>query len=280
MYETRRPGYAENLRRLAWAQKSSAGVPGYTRWVNRAAGRRIAAAAAVLGLTPNAVTAVSAALSLAGLAVIVVFGPTLAAGVGAAVLLALGFAFDSADGQLARLTRRGGPAGEWLDHVVDATRTPLTHVAVAVAAYLHLPGSRWLSGVALAYAVIASAQFTSQILAEQLVIQSTLARGAADVGGAVAGAPAVPGVVPAAAHTRGSAAGQGAAGPAAGHAAGPQNVKSLGLLPLDTGTLCWSFVLWGLPALFAPAYAALFAINAVYAAVSMKRKYNRLRSLA
>lgn len=260
MYETRRPGYAENVRQLAWAQKNGAGVPGYTRWVNRAAGRRIAAAAAVRGLTPNTVTAVSAVLSLAGLAVVVVFGPTAMAGVSAAVLLALGFAFDSADGQLARLTRSGGPAGEWLDHVVDATRTPLTHVMVAIAAYLHIPNSRWLSGIALAYAVMASAQFMSQILAEQLVTQRELVRGSGDS-------------LPSAEGVQTDAQGIEVA-------ADPQHVKSLGLLPMDSGTLCWAFALWGLPWLFAPVYAALFATNTMYTVISMTRKYRRLCSLA
>lgn len=236
MFDRRRPGYRDSVVRLRTAQKSSAGVPAYLRWVNRALGRRIAALAAVVGLTPNAITAVSAALSVLGLALIVVPEPSLASGLGAAVLLALGFAFDSADGQLARLTRQGSPAGEWLDHVVDAIRTPLTHVAVAIAVVRHLPDAQWLSLIALAYAVIASAQFMSQILAEQLVRRA-------------GGEP------PESSGIR----------------------KSLALLPVDTGTLCWSFALWGVPALFVPVYVGLFVINAAYAVVSMRRKYRKLR---
>src|SRR5690606_38974921 len=57
----------ENLQALHSAHKSGAGVPAYTRWVNRRAARIIAATAASLGLTPNQVTALSAGLSAAGL---------------------------------------------------------------------------------------------------------------------------------------------------------------------------------------------------------------------
>jgi phosphatidylglycerophosphate synthase len=230
--------YRESVATLRSAQKSGAGVPAYMRWVNRWLGRRIAAAAAVIGLTPNGVTAVSALCSLAGLVLLVVAEPGLGVGVAVALLLALGFACDSADGQLARLTCAGGPAGEWVDHVVDAIRTPLTHVAVAVAIAAHRPELIWLAGVALAYAVVSAGQFMSQILAEQLVRQ----RG--------------------------------------GEAPEPSGVrKSIALIPTDTGTLCWSFALWGLPAVFAAVYAVLFAVNAVYAAVSMRRKYRKLRAL-
>lgn len=230
--------YRENVVTLQHAQKSGAGVPAYMRWVNRWLGRRIAAAAAVVGLTPNGVTAISALCSLAGLVLLVVAEPGIGTGIAVALLLALGFACDSADGQLARLTGAGGPAGEWMDHVVDAIRTPLTHIAVAVALVVHRPELIWLAGVALAYAVVAAGQFMSQILAEQLVRQ----RGGED--------PEPSGVR-----------------------------KSIALIPTDTGTLCWSFALWGAPVLFVPVYLLLFAVNAVYAAVSMRRKSRKLRAL-
>jgi hypothetical protein len=52
--------------------------------------------------------------------------------------------------------------------------------------------------------------------------------------------------------------------------------KSFMLLPTDSGVLCWSFALWMFPPLFAAVYAALFAINAVHTAASMRRKYRKL----
>ena len=162
----------ENLQALHSAQKSGAGVPAYTRWVNRRAARIIAATAASLGLTPNQVTGLSAGLSAAGLAVLLIAGPQWWSALLCAVLLAAGYVFDSADGQVARLNGAGSPAGEWLDHVVDAARTPAIHLSIAVAVFMHRPDLLWAGGAAMAFAVLSAAQFMSQILAEQLVRSS------------------------------------------------------------------------------------------------------------
>lgn len=230
-----RPGFREHLADLNRAQKSGAGVPAYTRWVNRRLARGVAAAAAARGLTPNAVTMLSALLSAAGLAVMIAVGPTWWSALITAALLAAGYVFDSADGQVARLTGASSPAGEWMDHVVDAIRTPAIHLTVAIAVVLHRPDLIWLAVVALLFTVMSVGQFMSQILAEQLVRNS---------GGETAEADGVR--------------------------------KSFLLLPTDTGVLCWSFALWAFPPLFAVAYSALFAINLVHTAASMRRKYRKL----
>jgi phosphatidylglycerophosphate synthase len=167
-----RPGFREYLADLNRAQKSGAGVPAYTRWVNRRLARGIAAASSALGLTPNAVTTISAILSAAGLALMIVVGPTWWSALLTAALLALGYVFDSADGQVARLTGTSSPAGEWLDHVVDAIRTPAIHLTVAVAVILHRPELVWVAVIALLFTVMSVGQFMSQILAEQLVRNS------------------------------------------------------------------------------------------------------------
>ncbi|WOF22635.1 CDP-alcohol phosphatidyltransferase family protein [Microbacterium betulae] len=246
-----RPSFRALLAELARAQKSGAGVPAYTRWVNRRLARGVAAAAAARGVGPNAVTLASAALSVAGLVALVVAPVSAVTGIVAAALLAAGYVFDSADGQVARLTRRSGPAGEWLDHVVDAVRTPLVHVGVAVAVFVHGAGDGGrpevagpiggpgLMGVALAYAVLSGGQFMSQILAEQLSAR----------------------------HGRAVSEPSGA-------------LKSLTLLPTDPGVLCWTFALWGAPAVFGVAYTALFAANLLHTAVSMRRKHRRLSGAA
>jgi phosphatidylglycerophosphate synthase len=84
------------------------------------------------------------------------------------VLLQLGFAFDAADGQLARLTGTGSPAGEWLDHVVDAARILVLHLGVAVCLDVHTDVDKvWLL-VPLGFAVVASVRFFAQLLADQL----------------------------------------------------------------------------------------------------------------
>ena len=230
-----RPGIRENLRSLSSAQKSGDGVPAYTRWVNRRAARIVAATAAAADVTPNGVTALSAALSVSGLAVLLIAGPQWWSALLCGALLAAGYVFDSADGQVARLTGTGSPAGEWLDHVVDAARTPMIHLSVAVTVMLHLPGLNWLAVIGLCFAILSTAQFMSQILAEQLVRRS---------GGE--------------------------------EPTGSRIKQSVILLPSDSGVLCWSFVLWFSPLLFALVYTALFALNAVHTLTSMRRKYLKL----
>jgi len=229
----------ENLAALNDAQKKGAGVPAYMRWVNRRLARGVAAVAAAWGLTPNAVTMISAALSAAGLAVMLIVGPAWWSALLTGALLAAGFVFDSADGQVARLTGTSSAAGEWMDHVVDAIRTPAVHLTVAVAVLLHRPDLLWVGVIALLFVLVAVGQFMSQILAEQLV------------------------------RTRGSTA----------EPSGSGIRQSWLLLPTDTGVLCWSFVLWAVPPLFAVLYAALFAIALLHSGVSMRRKYVALTAL-
>lgn len=107
------------LAALRAAQKPPHGTPAYSRFVNRPLGRRLAAQAVSLGLTPNAVSGLSALCSFAAIGLVVTVRPTIAVAVLVAALLALGYALDSADGQVARLTRLGSPFGEWLDHMID-----------------------------------------------------------------------------------------------------------------------------------------------------------------
>lgn len=230
-----RPGFRDHLADLNRAQKSGAGVPAYTRWVNRRLARGVAASAAALGLSPNAVTMISAGLSAVGLAIMIVVEPSWWSALATGALLAAGYVFDSADGQVARLTGTSSPAGEWLDHVVDAIRTPAIHLTVAVAVLLHRPDLIWLAVIAVLFTLMSVGQFMSQILAEQLVR-----------------------------NTGGEAA----------EASGSR--KSLLLLPTDTGVLCWSFVFWAAPPLFLVVYGALFLINTVHSAASMRRKYRKL----
>lgn len=168
---TSSPGssFREHLSDLSRAQKSGAGVPAYTRWINRRLARGIAAAATAAGMTPNAVTMLSAMFSAAGLAVMLMFGPSWWSALLTGLLLATGYVFDSADGQVARLTGASSPAGEWLDHVVDAIRTPAIHLTVAVSVMLHRSDLLWLAIISLCFTVLSVGQFMSQILAEQLV---------------------------------------------------------------------------------------------------------------
>ena len=134
-----RPGYRATVARLAGAQKTTKGAPAYSRFVNRPAGRGLAAVAYLLGMTPNMVTAVSAAFSFAGIGVLIFWHPSALTGMIVCLCLALGYAFDAADGQLARLRGGGSISGEWLDHMVDATKISALHLAVLIGVYRFFP---------------------------------------------------------------------------------------------------------------------------------------------
>jgi phosphatidylglycerophosphate synthase len=233
--------FGEAMQQLKQAQKPGYGVPAYMRWVNRSAARPLAAAGYVLHATPNMMTAASAVSSLLGLVVLATAGAGtgFGAGIAAAVLLAFGFALDSADGQLARLTRSGSPAGEWLDHVVDAVRTPAIHLTVLLLILSRFGWTPYLA-VPIIFCLSAVGLFMSQILAEQLRRQ-------------YGGAPV--GTTPA------------------------SDARSFALLPVDTGMLCWIFVLWGSPLLFGLAYAFLALAQVGMAALSMRRKYVELSGI-
>jgi len=95
--------FADAYAQLTAAQKTAKGVSLYSRYVNRPLGRVLAAACHTAGLSPNQVSAVSAVFSAAGLAVVMAVPSVWWKGPVVAALLVLGFAFDSADGQVARL---------------------------------------------------------------------------------------------------------------------------------------------------------------------------------
>jgi len=76
-------------------------------------------------MTPNAITAISAMFSAAAILLIALAEPQWWSGLAVWLLLALGYAFDSADGQLARLRGGGSPAGEWLDMSLTRRKSPV-----------------------------------------------------------------------------------------------------------------------------------------------------------
>ncbi|MDY3049949.1 MAG: CDP-alcohol phosphatidyltransferase family protein [Rothia sp. (in: high G+C Gram-positive bacteria)] len=236
-------GFRDTLRQLNSAQKSGVGVPAYTRWVNRKVARVFAAAAVKFGITPNGVTALSASVSLAGMALMIVFPPSLGLGLGVALLFALGYALDSADGQVARVTGASSPAGEWLDHVVDSMRTPAMHLTILIGMIKFpaaFPLDSWqIWWLPLAFTVLITGHFMSQILAEQLR------------------------------NNRGTAA------PAAGG-----NLRSFINLHMDAGTFCWIFIFWGTGWGFILVYGLLFVGNAATVLLSMRRKFITLSTPA
>ncbi|WP_307806950.1 CDP-alcohol phosphatidyltransferase family protein [Naasia sp. SYSU D00057] len=241
------PGSAEGLRatlrRLSAAQKGSAGAPAYSRFVNRPLGRLFAALAFQVGLTPNAVTAISAAFTVTGIALLALVPPSVPMGLAVAACLVLGYGLDAADGQLARLRGGGSPAGEWLDHMVDAAKASSLHLAVLVGLYRFTDlDPVWLL-VPLGYCVVDAVTYFGTMLNEALRAQH--------------GAPTR-------AQRTGQKVGIG---------------RSLLTLPTDYGLLAVTFVLFGLPALFFPVYAVLFLAAAGFLALAAVKWFREMERL-
>jgi phosphatidylglycerophosphate synthase len=233
-----RESYAQTLHRLRAAQKPAAkGSPAYSRFVNRRIGRLLAAGAYRAGLTPNQITFVSAGLSALALALVVGVRPTPTSAVAVTLGLLVGYAFDSADGQVARLRGGGSPAGEWLDHVVDAVKTSALHLCVLVCWY------RWYGDrgatllVPVGFTLVGAVFFFAQILTDQL-------------------RRAHPQQTP-------PAAGSGLVAV----------VRSLIVLPTDYGLLCLVFLTLGRPVVFRTGYALLFAGTTLFVLAALPRWY-------
>lgn len=207
---------------LRRAQKSAKGISLYSRWINRPLGRVLAAGAYVIGLTPNGVTVLSALATAAGIVALIALPPTVLTGLVVAVLLMLGFALDSSDGQLARLTGRSSAAGEWLDHVVDAGKQAAVHGGVLLALLFQLGQNNGLLLLPFAFQIVACVLFAGLTVVDLLLRALPKDEDA-----------------PKAASM----------------------VRAVGMLPADYGILCVSFILWGWSTLFFVAYAAIFALT-------------------
>lgn len=244
---TMRPGahldFHEALDSLAGAQKTSKGAPAYSRYINRRLGRVFAAAACSRGLTPNHVTTISALATLSGLALLVLTDPVSGTALLVAALLALGYALDSADGQLARLTGTGSAAGEWLDHTVDAFKEGSLHLCILVCWWRFLDlQTAWLI-VPIVFQVLATVHFFSALLMDQLRRAH---------------------------RTRSSAP--------AGEQPTSSLLYSLAVLPTDFGLLCVLFVLLLVPPVFVGAYTLLMLANVAFLALALPKWYREVKT--
>ena len=237
--------YRETLGRMDTAQKPGRGSPPYSRWINRRLGRYLAAWAFVLRLTPDQVTLISAMMTFSALALVIVVAPAWWLGILVSALLLLGYALDAADGQLARLRGGGSRAGEWLDHVVDATKIGVLHSAVLISFYRFDDIRSSLLLVPLVFMTAAFVFFFGMILTDQL------RRAVAAERGEVYAKPSGPG----------------------------GGFQTLVAVPTDYGLLCLSFVLLGAPRAFEIAYALLAAAQTVVTAAVLVRWWLQLRAL-
>jgi phosphatidylglycerophosphate synthase len=232
------------LAALRSSQKSSRGAPAYSRFVNRPVGRVFAASAYVIGMAPNQVTAVSATLTLSGIALIAILPPTLGTAVLIALLLVVGYAMDAADGQLARLRGGGSLVGEWLDHVVDAVKSSTLHAAVLVAWFRFFDVDPVVLLVPLGYQAVTAVFFFAMILTDLL---RRIHRGTAGM------------IV---------------------KKTGPTSpLYALAVMPADYGFLCLLFLLWWWQPVFLVLYSVLFALNAIILAASLVRWFRELSRL-
>jgi len=235
--------YSDTVRRLSSAQKSAArGAPPYSVYVNRRVGRYLAAGAFRLGLSPNNVTTISAGFTFCAIGLLTVGEPSWWLGIAVWLLLAIGYAFDSADGQVARLGGGGSPSGEWLDHVVDSIKISTLHLAVLITMFRHFPlnNSAWLL-VPIGFAAVAAVSFFAMILNDLLKAKH---------------APTdLPSSAPRTA------------------------LRSLLGAPTDYGLLCLAFVLLGAPLVFFGVYALLFVANALYLALALNKWFRDMTVL-
>lgn len=229
---------------LSHAQKGHArGAPAYSVYINRRLGRLLAALAYRLRLTPNAVTGISAAHTFLGIILLILAPVAPWSGIVIALLLALGYAWDSADGQVARLTGQGSPAGEWLDHFVDAIKIASLHLAVLIAAWLHTPmRDTWWLVVPLVFSVVATVTFFGMLLNDLIK---------AGQGGVST-------------HTRG----------------GGTAKRSLLLLPTDFGMVCLVFLTWGWPRVFFGFYTALAAAGLGFLLLAAVKWFREMKALS
>lgn len=235
--------FTDTVARLALAQKPARGAPAYSRYVNRRAGRYLAAAAYRIGLTPNTVTAISAAFTFTAIALLALVHPSWEEAVIVCAALVIGYAFDAADGQLARLRGGGSMAGEWLDHMVDATKISSLHLAVLVGAYRFTDlGRAWLV-VPLAFSVVSAVTFFGMILNEQL----KRARG-------LEGRPTA-------------------------ERANASLLRSVAVAPADYGVLCISFLLLGSVGAFSVVYGLLFVGCAGYLLLAVVKWFGDMTAL-
>lgn len=239
------PTYRQTVHSLSAAQKAAApGAPAYSILVNRKVGRLLAAAAYRAGLSPNAVTGISALFTFTGITLVATLEPSWVLAITVWLALALGYAFDSADGQVARLRGGGSVAGEWLDHVVDALKISSLHLAVLITAYRHfdLQQAGWLL-VPIGFCVVSAVSFFAMILNDHLKEIAALKSGAM------------------ASRKTGS------------------RLRSILLIPTDYGFLCLAFLLLGSPVAFFVLYAVLFAANTGHLGLAAVKWFRDMQSL-
>lgn len=208
--------------------------------MNRPVGRIFAAALHEMHLTPNQVSMISAVFTAVGIILLAAVPASVGLGVLVWLLLAIGYALDSADGQVARLRGGGSVAGEWLDHVIDAFKTVSLPLCVAIGWFRFFPlgHDAWLL-VPLAMAIGTTGEFFAMILNDLLRAREGV--------------------------------------PQAAQQGGSSLLRSLAGLPTDYGVECLSFVLWGFPRVFVIVYLLLAIAKFGYLVLALPTWFHRMK---
>lgn len=257
-----RPGFRASFDQLKRAQKTRKGVPLYLLYVNRPAGRAVAASLRRTRVTPNHVTWAGAALTYGTLLWLALWAQPMPMAAVAGVLLAVGYVLDSADGQLARLQGSSSAYGEWLDHLLDNGRMTVMHVA----AFCFLVRTTDYDVVLLAlgcgaFLLASSLIFFGGVLFDQLAKNAR--PDPASGGGAQA---------------------DGSSGQTAGIPGASADrrllVRSVVMLPVDYGVTCLAFLLVPMPSVFLTVYLILGAAHVLIGAAFIRHWRAKLLRLS
>lgn len=245
LHPNTRYGYTEAIRRLSAGRKDTGqNAPAYSRFVNRRIGRYLAGLAYCAGLSPNAVTGISALMTLCAVTLLAVAPPSVLLGGTVGTLLVLGYALDSADGQLARLLGRGSVAGEWLDHMVDALKVSALPLALMVGLFRFNSVPTWWLVVPLVATISGAGLFFGMILTEQLRRQhgpkKTISKSSGNV---------------------------------------PLWTRSLVVLPMDYGVLCITFLVFGFLPIFLIVYTLITLLTLCFFILAAHKWFVELKRL-
>lgn len=236
--------FSQRFANLKSAQKRSKGVPIYTLYFNRPVGRVIAAASP-RQVTPNMLTAAGGVLTYLAIFLLMFFAGGTGGWMVVGVLLIIGFFFDSADGQLARLRKSSSLSGEWLDHVLDSGRIAFIHMATFWFLIRNDVASPTIvAAVCAVFGVAAVAVFYGGTLYEKLLPPTTKHQENL--------------VVDARGKRR-------------------MVLRSALMVPVDYGTLCWIFILLPWPRLFFTLYVLLGLVKVATTVMLLAKWYGALR---
>ncbi|GAA5033983.1 CDP-alcohol phosphatidyltransferase family protein [Microbacterium fluvii] len=236
MTDTQTTTFRTRFGELRAAQKRRTGVPLYTLAINRPVGRVLAAAAPPWA-TPNVLTAVGAVFTFAAILALMLWADGAAWNAVIGLALVIGFFFDSADGQLARLRGGGSALGEWLDHVIDGIRMVLLHLAtLAYLVRVDVIPDAAAYALCLVFTVAASSTFFAGELFTKLT--------------------SVTATTTVTARSR---------------------ARSALMLPVDYGVLCWVYLLLPLPVAFTTVYALIALAKVLTSTALLTKWYRTLR---